>query len=237
MKKKISISDTVTESFSLRLYSHLMWKLLEFHCRLFRSVFVQHFGSALDSPVLQSCFLTFHFFSFSFWPHPVSLVLFLVCFEMHTIRMFFVCSFKHHRFPPTMKLTRRYYPHTHNLDGFFVAKLQKMSNKLPGGQYRNHLGLCLGHFFCLTCRFLPQLPSFFPSVFLPWFLLFFLPVCLSSSVVVFLSVCLSSSVAVFLSSFFLSCCLFFFLSCFLSVCLFFFLSCCLCYHSFGSAQG
>ena len=40
-------------------------------------------------------------------------------------------AFRHYHFHPTMSLTRRYYPHVHNTDGFFVTKFVKVSNEIP----------------------------------------------------------------------------------------------------------
>jgi len=39
--------------------------------------------------------------------------------------------YREHRFNPGMALARRFYPHTHNMEGFFVCKLRKRSNQLP----------------------------------------------------------------------------------------------------------
>lgn len=37
-------------------------------------------------------------------------------------------KYKEHRFHPSIKNTRRIYPHTHNMDGFYFAKIKKYAN-------------------------------------------------------------------------------------------------------------
>lgn len=41
-------------------------------------------------------------------------------------------KYKYHRYHSSLELSRRYFPHVHNMDGFYVCKLKKLANQKDG---------------------------------------------------------------------------------------------------------